>query len=254
MSYTVKDVAELSGVSIRTLHHYDNIGLLAPAGKSEAGYRQYSDEDLEKLQQILFFRELDFALAEIASIIENPDFDRRQALIGHKTALVRKKERLEAMIRSCDQTIKAIERGKNMQKKEMFDGFDETKIEEYRKEAREKYGKKEVDECEARTSKYTKGDWSEVNALANDIYEKIAGFMRKKISPSAAEVQKQVARHFSMINEKFYTCAPEVYRGLGDLYVDDDRFASFYDKFENGLAKYMREAMHAYCDALPEKN
>ena len=122
--------------------------------------------------------------------------------------------------------------------------------EEYRKEAREKYGKKEVDECEARTAKYTQSDWNDLKALGDRIYEEIAKLMRNGKKPSDKKVQENIERHFNMINENFYSCTPEVYRGLGELYVSDERFSAFYDKFEKGLAEYMREAMRAFCDKL----
>jgi len=139
-----------------------------------------------------------------------------------------------------------------MKKKEMSGAFDDAKIEEYKKEAREKYGKKEVDECEARTAKYTKADWNDIKALGERIYEEIAKLMRNGKKPSDKKVQENIAEHFDMINEKFYACTPEIYRGLGDLYFGDERFTAFYEKFEKGLAKFMRDAMHAYCDKLSQ--
>ena len=120
MAYTVKAVADVAGVSIRTLHHYDEIGLLRPASVSHAGYRQYTDPDLERLQQILFFRELGFSLQEIRDIVESPTFDKKQALLTHKQLLLEKQRRLQALILSVDQSIESLERGTTMDKNAMF--------------------------------------------------------------------------------------------------------------------------------------
>jgi len=248
MPYTVKDVSSLSGVSIRALHHYDEIGLLKPDARNDSGYRLYSEGDLERLQQILFFKELDFGLEEIGKILDSPWFDRLLALREHRKILVEKKKRLDAIIAAVDKTMGAIEGGKKMKNSEMFDPFNESKMEEYKKEVREKYDKKIVDECERRTSKYSKADWKAIRKESDGIYEKVAELMKKGKAPDAADVQKQVARHFRMINDRFYTCTPQIYRGLGDLYVDDGRFRANFEKICAGLAEFMRDAMREYCD------
>ena len=131
----------------------------------------------------------------------------------------------------------------------MFIAFDERKIEEYRKEAREKYGEKAI-ESENRTAKYTKGDWRAIQDEYSEIYRAISDLMLKGVDPASAVVKKQIGRHFSMINEKFYSCTPQIFRGLGELYVNDARFTAFYENIEKGLAEYMRHAMTAYCDGL----
>ncbi len=252
MPYTVKQMAEMSGVSVRTLHHYDEIGLLSPAGRSAAGYRKYSEEDVEKLQQILFFKELGFELGEIAKITGSPDFDRRSALADHKMVLLKKMDRIKAIIKTIDKTMESLERGNKMNKKEMFGAFDEKTIEEYRKEARARYGEKAV-ECERRTAKYAKDDWRAIQDEYAVIYRVIGDMMLKGADPASAAVQEQIGRHYSIINEKFYSCTPEIFRGLGELYVSDARFTAFYENIEKGLAEYMRRAMAAYCDNIEKK-
>lgn len=250
MPYKVKEVAELVGVSVRTLHHYDQIGLLIPKSTTQAGYRLYTDKDLERLQQILFFKEIGFHLQEIKQILDSPGFDRKQALQAHKELLIEKRKRLEEIIRTVEKTISSIEGGKEMDKKEMFDGFDMSIIEEYKEkyaeEARQKYGKETVDECEQKTSGYTESDWARIMAKSDEIYQKLAASMDK--GPADPRVQEAVAEWRQHITDHFYHCTLEIFRGLGDLYVDDERFTASIDKYKAGLAKFMREAMHIYCD------
>src|SRR5687767_11011744 len=136
MAYTVKRIAEIGGVSVRTLHHYDEIGLLKPSSHSAAGYRLYQEHDLERLQQVLFFKELGFDLKEIKRILADPDFDRGKALVEHRKLLLERQERLRRLIRSVDLTLKAMKRGDRMNAK-MFEGFDATQYEE---EARQRWG------------------------------------------------------------------------------------------------------------------
>lgn len=249
--YTVKAVAELAGISVRALHHYDEIGLLRPAEVSPAGYRLYADSDLERLQQILFFRELDFSLQEIKRILESPGFDRRQALLTHRQLLIEKQSRLQALVESIDQSMQAMEGGMTMNKEEMFEPFDRAKAEQYREEARAKYGKEIVDESYRRVSKYSKGDWDAVQSEINEINQCVAAHLEG--DPADPEVQAAVERWFRLINERFYSCSLEIFRGLGDLYVGDERFTAFYDKVKPGLAPFLRKAMHIFCDIQTAK-
>ncbi|HZD58920.1 MAG TPA: MerR family transcriptional regulator [Anaerolineae bacterium] len=251
MVHTVKAVADFAGISIRTLHHYDDIGLLKPAGTSPSGYRLYSNSDLERLQEILFFKELGFGLQEIKDIMDSPSYDRKQALHSHKRILIEKKKRLEDLIGLVEKTLTTMERKIGMKNEEMFDGFDDAKIEEYKREARERWGHSEAFmESERRTAKYTKADWDEIKAESGDIITKLAALMDEGKSPADDEVQEQIERWFKHINDRFYACTPEVFRGLGDMYVADKRFTEFYDKVRPGLAEFKRDAMHAYCDKL----
>ena len=253
MSYKVKEVSNLVGVSVRTLHHYDDIGLLKPEFVTEAGYRLYSDEDLERLQQILFFKELDFTLQEIKEIIESPDFDRKKALKAHKQLLIEKKSRLERLIESVEKTMESIEGGFEMNKTDMFNGFDMTEIEKhkekYAEETKEKYGDSDAyKESSRRTSKYGKDDWSRIMSKWDEINKKIAANMDK--GPADPIVQEGVAEYRQHITDSFYNCTLEIFRGLGDLYVQDERFAKNLDKYKEGYSKFLREAIHYYCDNI----
>lgn len=253
MSYKVKEVADLVGISVRTLHHYDQIGLLRPEFVTSAGYRLYNDKDLERLQQILFFKELDFNLQEIKDILDSPGFDRENALRTHKELLIEKKKRLERIIQSVEKSINSIKGGIEMNKKEMFDGFDMTEIEKhkekYAEETKQKYGNSDAyKESQKKTSKYTKEDWAKIMARGGEIDKKLADLMDR--GPSDPEVQKLIADKRQHITDSFYNCTPEIFRGLGDLYVQDQRFTENIDKIKPGFAKFLREAMRYYCDNL----
>jgi DNA-binding transcriptional MerR regulator len=174
MPYKVKEVAEWAGVSVRTLHHYDQIGLLKPESVTPAGYRLYTDADLERLQQILFLKEIVFTLREIKNILDNPNFDRKRALQSHKELLMEKKKRLEEIITTVDKTILSLEGEVQMDIKEMFEGFDMTEIEKHKEkyadEARQLYGKEIVEATEKRTSGYTKDDWAAIMGKTETAY------------------------------------------------------------------------------------
>ncbi|MCR8643615.1 MerR family transcriptional regulator [Paenibacillus sp. N1-5-1-14] len=252
MSYKVKEVAEIAGVSVRTLHHYDEIGLLTPKSVSRAGYRLYTEYELGRLQHILFFKEIGFSLDEIKQILDNPDFDQKQALLTHRELLEQKRQRLETMIQTVNKTIESIEGGTPMSHKEKFDGFDMSAIEEYKNkyeaEARAKYGDSTMDGVNKRTSGYSKQDWSNIMGENERIYAKVIAGMDN--GPTDPMVQEAVGELRAWITNNFYDCTPEIFYGLGDLYVMDERFTANIDKHKEGLAAFLREAMHVYCDNL----
>jgi DNA-binding transcriptional MerR regulator len=249
VAYTVKAVAELAGISIRTLHHYDEIGLLKPAQVTAAGYRLYTEHDLERLQQVLFFRELGLSLHEIKAILDSPGFDRKQALKEHRQLLQERQERLERLIQSIDQTLDSMERGIPMSEKDLFNGFDQSQYEE---EARQRWGhSNEYQESVKRTKKYTKDDWAAIQAEAGAIQDGIATLMDR--SPSDPEVQEFIRRWHQHINDRYYTCSLQIFRGLGEMYVADERFTAHYEKIKPGMAQFMQAAMAAYCDKLEGK-
>ncbi|OAT87133.1 MerR family transcriptional regulator [Desulfotomaculum copahuensis] len=257
MAYTVKAVANMTGVSIRTLHHYDQIGLLKPASLTPAGYRLYSDADIDKLQQVLFFKELEFSLEEIKVILDRPDFDRKKALAAHRELLLEKKKRLEELIGLVDTTLENLERGKSMTGKEFFAPFDMKKIEEakekYRDEARQKYDPKLVAESGEKTSRYTEADWRAIHEQEMSIYRRVAAAMDAGKDPADTEVQEAIGERYREINERYYTCTPQIFRGLGEMYVADSRFTAFYERLRPGMAEFMRQAMAVYSDSLEKR-
>jgi DNA-binding transcriptional MerR regulator len=251
---TVKAVSRLAGISVRTLHHYDEFGILKPAETSKSGYRLYSNSDLERLQEILFFRELGFSLKEIKSILDNPGYDRKQALESHKKILQEKKRHTEKLISLVEKTLVYIEEGNSMKKNDMFDGFDDSKLEEYKEEAKERWGHTEAyKESQRRTSKFTKEDWGRIKAEIDDIFQTLGDLMGQGKNPSDEEVQHQIERWYNHINGTYYSCPIEMFRGLADMYIDDPRFTATYDKIRPGLAALKRDAMHVFCDRMSEK-
>lgn len=249
MAYTVKKVADMARVSVRTLHHYDKIGLLRPAAVGRNGYRLYDDADLERLQLVLFFRELEFSLEEIGRILANPNFDKAEALRTHRKLLLAKRARLDRIIAAVERTLAAEARGEKMTEENMFEGFDDEKIKEYTEEARQRWGGTEAfEESVRRTNRYGKADWAAIGAESGAINQAMVALMGR--DPADPEVQATIGRWFKLIDERFYTVTPEIFRGLGDGYVQDPRFTAYYDQYKPGLAEFMRAAMHVYADAM----
>ena len=239
----ISEVAKLTGITVRTLHYYDEIGLLKPSEITEAGYRLYSREDLEILQQILFFRELDFPLSQIKEIMNNPNYDKEEALKKQKELLIQQRQRIEGLIKLIE---KRIEGDNNMSFKE----FDMNEIEEnkkkYAKEVKERWGtSKAYEESEKKTSSYNKKKWGDINQETSEIFK---GFAELRNSdPGSEEVQELVRRWQKYITDNFYTCTNEILSGLGLMYVEDERFKENLDKNGEGTAQLMAEAIKIYC-------
>ena len=239
----ISEVAKLTGITVRTLHYYDEIGLLKPSEITEAGYRLYSREDLEILQQILFFRELDFPLSQIKEIMNNPNYDKEESLKKQKELLIQQRQRIEGLIKLIE---KRIEGDNNMSFKE----FDMNEIEEnkkkYAKEVKERWGtSKAYEESEKKTSSYNKEKWGDINQETSEIFK---GFAELRNSdPGSEEVQELVRRWQKYITDNFYTCTNEILSGLGLMYVEDERFKENLDKNGEGTAKLMAEAIKIYC-------
>lgn len=239
----ISEVAKLTGITVRTLHYYDEIGLLKPSETTEAGYRLYSKEALETLQQILFFREVDFSLSEIKEIMTNPNYDKEEALKKQKELLVQQRQRIDGLINLID---KRIEGDNNMSFKE----FDINEIEEnkkkYAKEVKERWGNtKEYKESEKKTSSYSKEKWKIVGKNTNEIFKQFAEL--RNYDPGSQEVQALVRRWQKYITDNFYTCTNEILSGLGLMYIEDERFKENLDKNGEGTAKLMAEAIEIYC-------
>ena len=247
--YMINEISKLTGVSIRMLHHYDKIGLLVPSKRNNSNYRLYSEEDVARLYQILLFKELEFSLKDIKSILDDEGFDKEEALRVQKKLILEKKNRLERIIESIDDTIENIG-GKTMSKKD-FKAFsyDEIKAhqEKYKEETKQKYGKSDAyKESEEKTSKYSKNDWENIMGDAGAIYEELAKLMDR--NPADDEVQVLVQKWRDYITNNFYNCTIEIFRGLALMYVADERFTNNIDKYGQGLAKFLSDAMNIYCD------
>ena len=246
MKYTVKQLSKLSGVSVRTLHHYDDIGLLKPANRSSSGYRYYEKAELLRLQQILFYRELDFPLKEIAEILNDPFFDLISALEFHKTELGKRQNRLEKLMATVEKTISELKNKNHMMTdKEIYEGFKPEEVEPMKKEVAERWGEDKLMESESRIRSMGKDKWEKLKQEGGEIYKHLASLMF--LPPSDQRVQKVIQKHKEHIGN-FYEVKEEIYRGLGNLYVEDERFKAFYEKIEPGLAEFIREAIKVYCD------
>lgn len=247
-AYTVRQVAELAGVTVRTLHHYDALALLTPSARSAAGYRLYGESDLLRLQQILFFRELGFPLEQIRAILEDPHFDQARALEGHRQMLALKRDRLAQLIATVDKTLaKLREDNMGMTDEELYAGFSQEQIERYKREAREKYGEQIVEESERRVKQMPKAHWEAINAEGDDATRQIAALAQAGRTPGDPAVQAQVARHFHWITN-FWQPNAESYAGLGQLYAENDEFRAYYEKYGPNLADFMAAAMKHYSE------
>jgi DNA-binding transcriptional MerR regulator len=245
-SYTVHELAGLAGISVRTLHHYDQIGLLTPSARSRAGYRQYGQADLLRLQQILFFRELSLPLSEIQRILDQPDFDQVAALESHKRALQQQSVRLQHLIKTIDRTIlKLTEDDMVLTDEELYEGFTKEQRERYQREVEERYDPEMVKISEQRLRKLNKQQWQAIKDEGQEITRLMGGMLGK--APGDPEVQKLIARHHAWI-ENFYPAPAEVYRGLGELYTSHPEFRANYDRYGAGLADLMQAAMEYYCE------
>jgi DNA-binding transcriptional MerR regulator len=256
MTYTIGTVAKLAYVSVRTLHYYDETGLLSPSNETAAGYRLYSDADLDMLQQVLFFRELGFPLATIGSLVHSPSFDRRKALQAHREALLERRKQVDALLDAIDRTMQSLNGGTPMDKQEMFDAFDERALEEHRAkyadEVEERWGTTDAyAESQKRTSKYTKEDWARIKQESDQIEADMAALMDR--NPSDPQVQDVVRRKHEHFNRNFYTCSFEMLAGLSEMWVSDPRFTVTYDKIKPGLAQFWHDAVQAYCAADGKK-
>ena len=238
---TVNEVSKLSGVSIRTLHYYDTIGLLHPTEVTEAGYRLYDDAALERLQQILLFRELEFPLKEIKGVLDAPNFDRNKALEQQIELLTLKKEHLENLINFA--------RGiKKLGVKHMdFSAFDTRKIDEYSERAKEQWGKtdayKDYEQKAAGQSKVQqKNDGEALMAKFAEV-----GALRH-LSPDSPEVQEAVAGIQTFITQHYYNCTKQIFAGLGQMYIADERFRRNIDSVGgDGTAEFVSRAIEIYC-------
>lgn len=249
MKYTVHKLANLSGVSVRALHYYDEIGLLHPAEVADNGYRYYSQEEILQLQQILFYRELDFSLEEIKEILLSPSFDRVTAFKDQEKLLQLKKKRLEKIITTIRKEIQQLEGGGIVTQKtdNIFDSLDDKKLKEYAQEAKKRWGHTDAYKQSAeRTKQWTKEDYKRVEKEQTAITQDIAELMKEWVSVESSDVQLVVERHYQYINQ-FYDCSVTFYKNLGEMYVADPRFTVYYDKFAPHLAEFMKDAIAYYC-------
>ncbi|MGA0559003.1 MerR family transcriptional regulator [Larkinella sp. VNQ87] len=246
-TYSVKKLASLAGVSVRTLHHYDRLGLLKPSVRTEARYRLYGEKELIRLQQILFYKELDFPLLEIRRVLEDPEFDVLRALESHKTALRTRRDRLTTLLETIDKTISTL-KGETIMltDDELYAGFPKEQAEAYRQEAAEKYGAKTIEESEMKIRKLGKAGFEALKAEGEAITHALLSLMDR--DPADPAVQQQVARHYALIQQFWGSSVANgdtlaAYRGLAQVYVDDPRYTHPNGLQSAEFARFMSQAM-----------
>jgi DNA-binding transcriptional MerR regulator len=249
MNYTVKRLATMAGISVRTLHYYDEIGLLKPSFiNRENGYRFYEEKELLKLQQILFFRELDFSLETIRGIMESPNFDSVAALLDQKKLLELKRKRIDRLLRTISKTIIAAKGGEFMNNDDAYSAFDDPDYQKYKDEVEMRWGNTNAyKQSQERLRKMTKADLDQIKADGEAIARDTAELMKKGFSCVSPEVQKQIDRFYKHLHH-FYDPTYEMFKGLGQMYVDDPRFTKYYEDRAEGLAVFMRDAMAYYVE------
>lgn len=246
MTYTVQQLATLADVSVRTLHHYDAEGLLKPTRTAGNGYRQYDEQDLLKLQQILFFRELDFSLPDIKKIVTSPNFDITAALHDHRALIEAKKKRLTALLKTIDKTISKINNQKNMEDKELYENFTKEEMEALASEAKDRWGNTTAyKQSQERYGKLSAEDKARLTKEADELMKAIASHVGE--DPASEPVQKLMAQHYAALSN-FYDPNIQIYRGLAEMFIADPRFTAYYEKYAIGLAQFMHDAMLVFCD------
>jgi DNA-binding transcriptional MerR regulator len=249
MEYTVQKLGQLAGVSTRTLRYYDQIGLLQPSRINSNGYRIYGQTEVNRLQQILFYKELGVSLDTIKKLLSSPTFHAETALREHRKKLIEKRKQIEQLIANVEKTIAESEGRTTMSNKEKFEGFKQNLISEnekkYGTEIREKYGKETVEQSNAKLMNLSEEDYQKVTALGQQIKDVLAeafetGDPAGPLAQQAADLHKQWICFF------WPTYSKEAHAGLAQMYVDDERFTAYYDKEQPGTAEFLRDAIAIY--------
>ena len=247
-SYTVGEVAAMAGVSVRTLHHYDETGVLVPSSRSRAGYREYDTGDLARLQELLIYRRLGFSLREITALLDDPGHDRRSALLRQRALLGERIAALRDVQRLVDRTLTSLEGATAMTEHDKFTGLGtfERNEAEYGAEVRERWGDTDAyAESARRTSTYSEDDWATIKAQGDAIESDWASLLASGEPADGAPAMDVAERHRVHISRWFYPCSHEMHANLGEMYVADPRFAEHYDSRREGLAAYVRDAVLA---------
>lgn len=248
MAYTVNQLAKLSGVSVRTLHYYDEISLLKPSFIGDNNYRYYEDEELLKLQQILFYRQLNFSLNDIQRILGDKGFNKIKALESHKLILERNVDQTKNLIDTINKTIAHLRGKQSMKLEEIFEGFDAKKQAMYENFLIESgVPENVIDSVRNKVDNWTKDDWMKNKKEADELYAALAGTIDRHLSASSPEAQKLIKQHYEM-TKTFWTPNKESYIGLSQLYCSHPDFVKFYDKIHPKLLMFLVEAMKIYSE------
>lgn len=248
----VGELARLSGVTVRTLHHYDETGLLSPSARSPSGYRLYDEDDVARLQQILYYREFGFSLEDIATLLDDPAADVGSHLRRQHELLTDRIARLQDLLAHVELNLEARQMGVNLTPEEMLEVFGEdyaSKHAEYEAEAEQRWGGTDAwEQSRRRSSRYTKDDWQAAMADQQAVAERIVAAMQAGLPPDSDEAMDAAEEHRQQISRWFYDCSYEIHRGLADMYLADPRFTKTYEDMAQGLARYVHDAIHANAD------
>lgn len=253
MAYTVTKLAKLSGVSVRTLHWYDEVGLLRPAYYGANGYRYYEEEQLLILQQILFFKELGFELKQIQKVLGRGDFDKIEALSSHRQVLMNNLERTRKLIKTIDKTIEHLKGTKKMKGQDMYEGFSKEKQAEYEKQILERFGEKgraAIAESRQNVKNWSKANWEHSKDEFDDICKELAVLMEKHLKANSKEVQSAIRRHFLWL-KSFWTPTKETYSGHGQFILESD-LRKAYEVYHPRMPQFVAEAIQVYAESQLE--
>ncbi|SHI69382.1 MerR family transcriptional regulator [Lutispora thermophila] len=249
MEYTVQKLAKLAGVSSRTLRYYDEIGILKPARINSSGYRIYGQKEVDRFQQIMFYREMDMSLEDIKRILDSPAFNEADALRDHRIKLLEKRQQIDKLIENVEKTIAFLEGRINMSDKEKFEGFKKKKIEDnekkYGKEAREKYGNEAVDESNKKFMNMTQEDYEKTVKLEKEVKDVLAEAF-KTGDPAGELAQRAAELHKQWLTMYWHEYSKEAHAGVAQMYVCDERFRAYYDYMQPGTAEFLRDAILIY--------
>lgn len=244
-TYSIQELAQMSSVTVRTLRHYDEIGLLTPTGRNASGHREYGTDELLRLQQILIYKELGLPLQNIAVILDNPQFDVLKALKEHKVNVQNQVNRLSELLKTIDNTILHVTKEVPMTDEELYKGLSKEKAERYRKEAVANWGEEKVVSSEKTLKSMGKEGFDQYTKDMGDVFVQIAELMKEKVSVEEERVQKLIAQHHELI-EKVFKAPADLYAGLADGYADNDEFRAHFEQYASNFADFLRDAMKVY--------
>lgn len=244
-SYSVGKVARLAGVTIRTLHHYGEIGLLTPSDRTSAGYRQYSDADLDRLSRILFYRELGFSLDDIATMLDDPSVDRTEHLCRQHRLLNERLARLQAMVAAVEKEMEATMSSINLTPAEKLEIFGQSYNPEWETEAEEHWGGTEAwEQSQARAASFSKDDWKRFKTEGAELNRRLVAGYQSALAPESEEAMHLAEAHRQWVSQS-WDCTPEMHRNLVDMYLADEGFMKTYEDMATGLTHWLRDAAYA---------
>ena len=247
--WSVGELAALAGVTVRTLHHFDAIGLLPPAARSASGYREYDDADLARLRQVLLWRELGFPLEQVARLVAEAGGDEDALLARHEELLTQRADELRRLADTVGEERRMRRTGMRLTPQEQLAVFGQQPVREWAEEAEQRWGDTDAfAESRRRTAAYTKADWERIHEAAADLDRRLAAAMEQGLAPGSRQAMELAEEHRLAIDSTYYPCGHAMHRGLGAMYLADERFTQRYEDVAPGLAQYLHDAIHANAD------